>query len=427
MILLMPTILIIPPNNMFSVDAEAIVSNPLTEDDIVSMGVEWSYVRPDNKPDGNSTSWKLRWSPDGTMIAVVYFDNTTIILDSNTGKVIQALGASANVILSSENKTSRGGHAQTRTRCWGWTNKPSVPILRSVTWSPDGKLLAVGGDHRLIEIYDTETWEVEMLLSGHEGSVLSLDWSPDGKRLASGEGTDQILPHNQAECKNYIKIWNLESKKEEHTLKGHDDGVISVSWSQNSSWLASASDDRNIKLWDVNNGTLIATLGEGIGHSAGVLDVQWSPNQTQLVSGSRDFKIRVWDLESKTPIGKPWKDHNCVRSTHWHPEGKFIATAGVDQTLKIRNATSGKEIKIFEEPGESNSEVMSARWSPDGRKIAICTSRDSTVRLYATGFEEPVTESNDWISGISIFFVICIIGLILIYIPLRKELRDRRR
>ena len=412
---------------MLSVDAQETELKPYTEDDILSMGVKWSYVRPDSSPEGNSTSWKLRWSPDGTMIAIVYFDNTTVILDSQTGEVIHALGASAKVIMSPDEKTSRGTGPSANTRCWGWTNKPSVPILRSVAWAPDGKLLAVGGDNRLIEIYNTKSWELETILSGHEGSVLSLDWSPDGKRLASGEGTDQILPHNQAECKNYINIWNLASHKVEHTLKGHNDGVISVSWSKNGSWLASASDDRNIKLWDANNGTLIATLGEGIGHSAGVLDVQWSPNQTQLVSGSRDFKIRLWDVESKTPIGKPWKDQNCVRSTHWHPEGKFIATAGVDQTLKIRNATSGKEIKIFEEPGETNSEVMSARWSPDGKKIAICTSRDATVRLYATGFETAETEANDWISGISIFIVICIIGLILIYIPLRFELRERRK
>ncbi len=412
------------------------VINTFNEEDISTMGVKWSYHRPDSSPKGNSTSWKLRWSPDGEKIAVVYFDNTTIIFESKTGKVLKALGSSASIIMNPKGKTTKGDgtrtnggevEGDTRTRCWGYTTKPSLPIIRACAWSPDGKLLAISGDHRLIEIFNTTTWSRVKVLSGHEGSVLSLDWSPDGTRIASGEGTDQVLPHNQAQNKNYVNIWNMVTGKIIHTLKGHKDSVISVRWSNNSSRLVSASDDRNLKLWDADNGTLIYTLGEGIGHSAGVLDVDFSPNQTLLVSGSRDFKVRLWDLRTGEPLTKPWKDHNCVRSTHWHPNGKFIATSGVDQTLKIRNASTGKEIKIFTEAEETNSEVMSARWSPDGSSIATCSSRDATVRIYAIGFEEVEAERSDWIIGISIFFIICIIGLILIYIPLGNELRERRK
>ena len=108
---------------MLSVDAQETELKPYTEDDILSMGVKWSYVRPDSSPEGNSTSWKLRWSPDGTMIAIVYFDNTTVILDSQTGEVIHALGASAKVIMSPDEKTSRGTGPSANTRCWGWSNE----------------------------------------------------------------------------------------------------------------------------------------------------------------------------------------------------------------------------------------------------------------------------------------------------------------
>ncbi|WP_455392159.1 WD40 repeat domain-containing protein [[Eubacterium] cellulosolvens] len=403
------------------------------EEDIISMGVKWTYRRPDNSPEGNSTSWKLRWSPDGKKIAVVYFDNTTVILDGETGDVISAFGASAKTILASpEPETTRGRsqppEATPRgSRCWGWTTNPGVPVIRACEWSPNGELLAVSGDHQLVEIYNTTTWTRETVFTGHQGSVLSLDWSPDGTRLASGEGTDQVLPHNQDKCQNNIKIWDMATGEELYTLTGHKDSIVSLSWSKNSSRLVSASDDRNLKLWDANNGTLIYTLGEGMGHSAGVLDVYWSPNQTLLVSGSRDFKIRLWDVETGTPIGKPWKDNNCVRSTHWHPAGKYIVTAGVDQTMKIRNATTGKELKVFTEAEETNSEVMSARWSPDGSTIAACSSRDATVRLYAFGIEEPTEEESDWLIGITIFFIIVVVGLILLYLPLRGEFRERRK
>jgi len=157
------------------------------------------------------------------------------------------------------------------------------------------------------------------------------------------------------------------------------------------------------------------------------LDVDWSPNQTLLVSGSRDFRVRLWDVRIGMPLGKPWKDGNCVRSTQWHPKGKYIATAGVDQTLKIRTADKGTVVKEFTEAGETNSEVMSARWSPDGSKIAVCSTRDATVRLYSTGIETPSQTSSEVVMGISIFFIICIIGLILLYYPLRTEFRGRRK
>ena len=399
------------------------------EFDIDTIGLQWVYERPDKSEEGTPTCWKLRWSPDGEKIAVVYFDNTTIIFEARTGKVIKALGTSAEVIMGEDEEPEESN--KTRTRCFGYTNIKSDALLRAVAWSPDGKLLATGGDHRLIEIFNTSTWETEKVLEGHTGSVLSLDWSPDGARLASGEGTDQVVAHNHQTNKNLIKIWDVKSWQELRSLEGHKDGIMSLQWSLDSKKIVSAGDsrDRNLKLWDMDDYSLMFTLGEGLGHSSGVLDVDWSPNQTVLVSSSRDFKIRLWNVSDGMPIGKPWKDNNCVRSAHWHPDSEYIATAGVDQRLKIRNATSGKVLKEFTEAEETNSEVMSARWSPDGKKLAACSSRDATVRLYSTGWEESGSSefTSEYATGIAIFFLIVIIGIILIYIPLRNEFREHRK
>ncbi len=412
------------PTSIAEDSGNTTTNNTLTDSNLNTIGVQWTYHRPDNSPDGNATSWKLRWSPDGKLIAVVYFDNTVVILNSETGQPEQALGTSAEIIMGKEIEgTSRG------TRCYGYTTNPKVPLLRACEWSPDGKLLAVAGDHKLIEIYNTTSWRQEKVLEGHFGSVLSLAWSPDGTKLASGEGTDQVLWHNVDECRNIIKIWDMPAGNEITTLWGHKDSIVSLAWADDNIRLVSASDDSNLKMWNTSNGSVIYTLGEGLGHSAGVLDVDWAPNQTLLVSGSRDFKIRLWTVATGKPFGDPWKDDNCVRSTHWHPSGRYILSAGVDRTIKIRNATNGKEMRIFEEASATNSEVMSARWSPDGMKFTACSTIEATVRLYAIGFQ--AAESSEgkfiWSEGIPIFFIIAIIGIFIIYFSLKKELKEHRK
>ena len=148
----------------------------LTDQNLDTIGLLWTYHRPDNSPAGNSTSWKLRWSPDGDKIAVVYFDDTTLILDGKTGKLIKALGSGAEAVLKAmEDKNITDNSKSKSTRCWGHTSNPIAPILRACAWSPDGKLLAVAGDHKKIEFFNTSNWERVHVFEGHTGSILSLD------------------------------------------------------------------------------------------------------------------------------------------------------------------------------------------------------------------------------------------------------------
>ncbi|MBN3923943.1 MAG: WD40 repeat domain-containing protein, partial [Nostoc sp. NMS4] len=85
-------------------------------------------------------------------------------------------------------------------------------------------------------------------LQGHDGIVRSVSFSADGKTLASGSDDKTI------------KLWNLETGKEIRTLKGHNSDVNSVSFSPDGKTLASGSDDSTIKLWNLETGKEIRTL-----------------------------------------------------------------------------------------------------------------------------------------------------------------------
>jgi WD40 repeat protein len=376
--------------------------------DVTSLNLLW-----ENSEGHNATLWSVRWSPDDSMISATYFDNTTTIFHAENGSIITKIGS----------HPLPEGHG---TRCDGeqeCSNLSHLPV-RTSAWSPDGKLLAIGGDTRLIFVYETTNWTLVKVLEGHEGSVLTLEWSLGGTMLASGSGQDKVAIHNAAE--NIVKIWDFSSGTVIAELVGHKDGVLNIKWSPNGSQIASASDDKTIMLWSTSDWTRTNIL---TGHTLGVLDVDWSPNGTMLVSGSRDYKIRTWDAKSGQALQK-WTEANCIRSVHWHPTGEVIADSGVaDTMLKIRNATTGNVIKTFTETEKTKSVVMSSRWSHGGNKLAAGAGLKHTLRVYSfgVGTKEDKDDIPQWLPGTILFMVIAVVMIFLIMFPTLRKLKESGR
>ncbi|WVR03408.1 hypothetical protein IAU60_000399 [Kwoniella sp. DSM 27419] len=224
-------------------------------------------------------------------------------------------------------------------KAWAWSGRSSKLSIRSIPSDQAGSTSANG---------ETNGEGSRRGLLGGEGKVvdtgkgkfgMDVQFSPDGKSIALATEQGQVM------------VVDTESQTVVATYTSHNKAVRTVTWSPDSQWLYSGSDDHLIVLYDVRAGSKTGSGGKGEGavamlqgHQSWVLKVDASPDGKLLGSGGADSLIKLWDVGQRACVSTS-SGNAEIWGFSWQPAGsdtfaagKQFAVAGDDKAITLFRA-----------------------------------------------------------------------------------------
>jgi WD40 repeat protein len=283
-------------------------------------------------------------------------------------------------------------------------------VVRAITFSANGKLLASLGDDQTVRLWDAKTGAPlrclgkEHLLNGPDTMLRYLPFlalADDGKRVSTllCNGSVRVLDTDsgkELQCflhggaatpaasspggkllagprGKMVQVWEAATGREVHTLAGH---CTRAQFSPNGKTLAGSGTRGTIWLWDVGTGRLHRSLTGG--HRGSIGAIAYSRDGKLLASGGAQGGIVLWDAPTGKPVRRLSGHTGAIAGVAFVPDGKTLVSVGIDGPICLWETGSGKLVRQIAREGQSVEEMA---LSPDGKTLALTTG-DTMIHLW---------------------------------------------
>ena len=269
----------------------------------------------------------------------------------------------------------------------------NAPVITSLDYSPDGKVLAVAGYHEVL-LHKPDGSGIVSRLVGMSERIESVAFSPDGKWLAATGGD----PSRNGE----IQIWDVAKRTLKLSVPVTYDTIFGVSWSPDGSKLAFGCADNTLRAIDVQNGKQVLFQGA---HGDWVLDTVFSVDGSHLVSVSRDRSMKLTEVATQRFVDNitsitPGALKGGLMTVTRHPKKDELLIGGADGTPKIyrmfreKKRVIGDDFNLIRAFPVLPGRVCCARFSKDGERIVAANTFEEkgTVRVYQVADGKQIAE-----------------------------------